>query len=323
VTVAFWALPTPAALLRTAADDLLDGDQLVLWGQAPPGLRTALGDALVGHGLRLRVVDDDGTTTPAALLAAQLPPGRSAAGPWWIEPEGPGRVAAWTDWLAEHAETARNERPAERLRLVLRIPEPPPVGGLGVARRPAGTLERVDLDVAVRYAAAPRGNGALGRLRLAFAVEAAAPLLPAFGAVDVALACLTAPEDALFRPDASARFLAGLGVACACPDHLLWRSHHAALWPALDDDRLAMALDPRWGWRIPWVAAADGAPPKSVEDAALLEIGHLCAQLGDGARAPSKAARDRLFGMREARNRLGHLEPLDRSLFDSCFTSRR
>jgi hypothetical protein len=165
--------------------------------------------------------------------------------------------------------------------------------------------------VAARYAAAAAEcRGTFGCLRLELAVEMASARLPRADALDMLDHWMTAPDEALCRPDGFVAHARAAAVEPTLVEFQLWRVHHAVLLGEIERERLQIVRAIRARWRIPYdVPEAEGRPAKRVGEAELLELRHLCQQLRQAGEPLYSPLLQRLQMLRELRNALSHLEP--------------
>ncbi|TPG53111.1 hypothetical protein EAH89_17475 [Roseomonas nepalensis] len=237
---------------------------------------------------------------------------RLPSGVWWVDGVEAARAEAWSEVARTLGEAMRHDAPHRRALMV--VPLPPggsPVTGLDLAWLHAEPLDRVDLEVAARYAVtAAECHGTLARLRVELSVEMASARLPATRALDTLDHWMGAPDDALCDP---VRFLCHARADGAEPtlaEFDLWRIHHAVLLDAIERERLVIVRANRGRWRIPYdIPENEGRPAKRVRAAELLELKHLCLQLRQSGEPLHSPLLSRLQMLREMRNALSHLEP--------------
>lgn len=316
-----WSLPGPARLVADVVADLMDGRQIVIRAdQAPPGLSSAVEDALAIRQRALHVIYDEDHLPPRDLLVRAASDGFSSSGTprpgiYWVGDILPHRADFWTAELSRLAELQRDGNGLDKVQVTLVLPqEGAKPEQLIIVEHFGETLSRMDLDVAVRYEIAADGLETSALLSAALAVEMAAPLLPSFVALDALVQWLSAPGEVL--ADAAAIITYATACGLWVPDQAeatlaLWRAQQSVLLAVIDEERLRLLRRyPDW-WRVPYAnRTPDGRPGRLVTHADFLEITHLCAQVADSKIPYSNPIRQRLETLREARNALSHLEPL-------------
>lgn len=305
-----WALPGPARLVGNAAEDLVEGRQLILSGaRGLVGLQYALEEALDAFQVALRSVDAP-LHDPGVLVRTEDRPGA-----YWVEPGDPALERQWAEAATSLAEANRGRSRSDRVLLVLAVGPHPVLGrGLDVVARPAEVLGHADLQVAAHYLRAGQAESPAAAMRRHLAVHLAARSLPGNAALEALRVWLDASAEALADPARLIEHGRRAGLQPSSPQEArmaIWRAQVTVLLPKLDEQRTTLLHGGTERWVLPHhVEDASGAPLRSIANLDDLELAHMAAQLRQRGVPERHPLRARVSSLLLARNELCHHRPL-------------